>query len=353
MSETTPTSVDILVIGGGVSGLAVASGLAGAGPLVLVLEARGRLGGRVETQAVPGGFADLGPTWFWPGESRIESLVDKLGLAVHEQWNAGDAVVMVDGQPARARFQAPLSFRFSEGAVALIDGLAGALNGAKVLLDCPVESVRRSGDGIVARTNAGDVRAKTVVVALPPSLACAGGLIRAEDLDADVAAAASAVAVWMGAITKAVACYEESFWRDRGLSGFASCPRGPFHEIHDMSGPDGRPAMLFGFGQSAPIGRRLSAADFVEQLTTVLGPEAARPIHALERDWGQEPWTTPEVWPASTRYDLFGAHALQRPSWDGRLLWTSTETASVAPGHLEGALEAAARTIGHVLSAMS
>ena len=112
-----------------------------------------------------------------------------------------------------------------------------------------------------------------------------------------------------------------------------------------MSGPGGNPGMLFGFGQSEPEGPELSAEVFVDQLTSLFGPEAGRPLESMAIDWRRERFTTPARWPLSMRYDLFGAPAFQRPTWDGRLHWSSTETSTEAPGHIEGALAAAERTV--------
>ncbi|HBX10811.1 MAG: FAD-dependent oxidoreductase [Candidatus Microthrix sp.] len=46
-----------------------------AGRSVRVFEARPYLGGRIRSGEVPGGHADLGPTWFRPGEQRLSRLV--------------------------------------------------------------------------------------------------------------------------------------------------------------------------------------------------------------------------------------------------------------------------------------
>ncbi|WP_420886214.1 FAD-dependent oxidoreductase [Candidatus Microthrix parvicella] len=46
-----------------------------AGRSVRVFEARPYLGGRIRSGEVPGGHADLGPTWFRHGEQRLSRLV--------------------------------------------------------------------------------------------------------------------------------------------------------------------------------------------------------------------------------------------------------------------------------------
>src|SRR3954466_6680195 len=56
-------SFDTIVVGAGVAGLTAARLLAGAGRRVVVLEARGRGGGRVWTDRKDGLFTDLGASW--------------------------------------------------------------------------------------------------------------------------------------------------------------------------------------------------------------------------------------------------------------------------------------------------
>ena len=80
---------------------------------------------------------------------------------------------------------------------------------------------------------------------------------------------------------------------------------------------------------------------------------AASPTEILECVWSEEAFTTPSTGNDSQRYDLYGSPLLRTPSWDGTLHWASTETGAVAPGHLEGALEAAERAVASVLSSTS
>lgn len=347
MSET----FDVIVVGGGVGGLAVADGLVKAGKTAKVFEARDRLGGRIETAVVPGGVADLGPTWFWHGEHRVQKLVAALGLDTHDQWTTGATMILSNGQAARYEdYQPPHAFRLSGGVSGLIDGLAARLPDGVVALNSPVSQLVPTLDGVKASVAGETFVAAAGVVALPPSLAISHGLIDKSTLSPQAGEVAASVAVWMGDITKAVAVYETPFWRDAGLSGFASCQQGLFGEIHDMSGPGGKSAMLFGFGRSHPDSPPASAQAFVEQLTLLFGAEAAAPTDVMVRDWRAERWTTPDVWPPSQRFDLFGSPELQKPAWDGKLFWSSTETSPVSPGHIEGALAAAERTVQQLTS---
>ncbi|MGB2915436.1 MAG: FAD-dependent oxidoreductase [Candidatus Microthrix parvicella] len=288
------------------------------------------------------------PTWFWPGEQRVARLVDEFGLPVHDQWTTGGALVAADGVVRRIdRPVIPPSYRFTNGAISLVDGLAGRLPSGTVTVDCPVTRVERADDRVTIYTSQGSSTAGAVIAAVPPSLALDTGIIDPGDLEPSVAEAASSIPVWMGGVTKAVAIYPVPFWRQLGLSGTAFGPGQPFGEVHDMSGPDGTPAMLFGFGQ-APLADPAEA--FVEQLTALFGPKAAEPAQVLVVDWGRQPFTAPTRLGLTSRYDLYGSPHLTTPSWAGRLHWASTETATTAPGHIEGALAAAERTLGALLA---
>lgn len=272
-------------------------------------------------------------------------LVSELGLGVHDQFTTGDALLVTDGQPRRFNgLSTSPAFRFSAGAESLVDALVRDLVDDALVLDAQVERIERAGDDVVVHVTSGPIRAAAVVLALPPPLAVTTGMIEPSTLAPDVAVAATYVPVWMGGVTKAVAVYERAFWRELGLSGMVSDRSGPFGEIHDMSGPAGEPAMLFGFGDVAGP-HALTAEVFVQQLVGVFGPVAASPLAAIALDWSAEKFTRPVGPNNSQRYDLYGSLWLRRPSWAGRLHWASTETGAVAPGHLEGALEAAERTV--------
>lgn len=73
--------LDCAIIGAGPSGLSAASELVARGHSVVVLEARDRVGGRVESATLGNGDAtDLGGQWVAEAHSRMHALVRRLGL---------------------------------------------------------------------------------------------------------------------------------------------------------------------------------------------------------------------------------------------------------------------------------
>ena len=354
MHETGPPSdTEVAIVGAGISGLAAAAALVDAGHGVEVYESRDRVGGRLlSTGGAPG--LDLGATWFWPSERRVASLIAELGTEVHAHHLAGDAVYhapegarRLDGNP----IDVP-SGRFSAGAQQLAVALAERLPHGVLHLGCPVEAIHH-GEGVTVRHGGGTTAAQHVVLALPPALAM-HRIAFEPGLPERIASLAAATPVWMGAMAKVVVRYEHAFWRDIGLAGSAISHLGPMREIHDMSGPDGSPAALFGFVPLTGASPLPDDQAVVDQLTELFGPGAASPLEITIKDWRTDPDTSPPGVGALQAYQTYGHPLFQEPAWDGRLHWASTETATDAPGHIEGALAAAERAvtaIGHDLTA--
>ena len=93
--------VDVAVLGAGLAGLSAARDLKRSGADVIVIEARDRVGGRVEAVTLPDGrTVQAGGEVFGPGHTAYGELVEELGLAVEQSYVADPGEIswgLVDG----------------------------------------------------------------------------------------------------------------------------------------------------------------------------------------------------------------------------------------------------------------
>ena len=159
--------MSVLIIGGGLSGLALADALETQGTEYLLLEARSRFGGRIKTEHDAGGYFDMGPAWFWPGQPRIVALIDQLGLEKFDQFATGDlAFENEHGQVQRGRGFSSMegSWRLKGGLGAMPQALADRLPENCKRLNTVVTKLTRTKTGVTATLNTGDnVDAEQVV----------------------------------------------------------------------------------------------------------------------------------------------------------------------------------------------
>lgn len=347
--------VDVIVIGAGIAGLMVATRLIKSGLRCQVLERNNRVGGRLMTHHNSQGHFDLGATWYWPGETRVEKLIRELDVPTHAHHLAGDAMFHSPGGAQRINGNPidVVSGRFSHGAAFLTDRLAESL-GAVVSLGVTVSSVEQDQkfinrpSALTVTHNQGSVTARHVVLALPPSLA-ANSIKFEPALPDDLAALATATPVWMGNIAKVVAIYDHAFWQQSGLSGSAISHTGPVREIHDMSGAHFEPAALFGFVPLGPDDPAPEENDIIKQLVEIFGPEASSPLEILIKDWRAEAMFNRSGSGERTPMETYAHPRYQVPFGNGCIHWASTETSPISPGHIEGALAAAERAVSAII----
>ncbi len=92
---------DVVVVGAGLAGLTAARRVHRAGRSVIVLEARGRVGGRCFSRPIGAGaddVANMGATFVGPTQTRVQALMSELGIHRFPTYAKGDLVWYEDGK---------------------------------------------------------------------------------------------------------------------------------------------------------------------------------------------------------------------------------------------------------------
>jgi len=352
--------LDIAIIGGGISGLALARRLALEGRNFALFEARGQIGGRVRTVTCSktGAALDLGPTWYCPEtQPTITKLIAELGLSHFRQYDKGSLLTLNDSD--KRPTEAPSagihdgSERIAGGMAMLCQALAVAIPEGAIDFSHVLVSVEAASDHVVLGFQRGStvmfVRARRVVLAMPPRL-IAEHIRFSPTLSPEMIAAMNSTATWMAAQAKAILTYPGTPWRDKGYSGsaFVTHEQAVLGEVFDASSEHSDSAgALGGFVALSPTLRE----SFSDGLPMLIGNQIGQLFGAeLEQgtqyyqDWATEAYTCSTLdRTAPPAHPEFAPPLLREPHWGGRLYFGGAETASHGNGYLEGAVTAALR----------
>jgi monoamine oxidase len=221
--------------------------------------------------------------------------------------------------------------------------------GDSVVLSSPVRRIEQSADSVVVTSDKATVRAKYVVVAIPPVLT------QRIDFQPLLPVKRDALAgrMPMGSAAKCIAVYDRPFWREEGFSGEAVTNTGPLSVVFDNCSDDGTVSALLGFVMgdearlfsSRPPAERKAAV--LDSLGNMFGDKARTPKEYVEFDWSAEEWSrgcpVANMVPGAM---LSCGEALRAAI--GRIHWAGTETATEWTGYMEGALQSGERAAREV-----
>jgi monoamine oxidase len=240
-------------------------------------------------------------------------------------------------------------YRFAGGSERIVRRIARKLE-RSVVLESPVRRIVQHRHGVTVHSDRVNVRAKRVIVAVPPVLT--GKIDYEPGLPDDRIELIDHYP--QGTMTKAACVYERPFWRDDGLSGQALYDKGPISVTFDDSPEDGSRGVVFGFvgGDQArgfsKLSRRARRQAVIDNYVEFFGPQAARPSRYIESNWKHESWTRgcPVGIPAPGQLAARGP-ALREPV--GRVHWAGTETSDYWAGYMDGAVRSGERAAAEVL----
>ena len=336
----------VIIIGAGLSGLATAYELKKMGIRPLVLEARGRYGGRIWTLPGEGRGTplEMGATWFGDKHQHLLGLLLELGVGYFDQYSQGVALVEAMSFAPPQRFELPAAeepyHRVLGGSDALVDALVGRIGEENIRLDTPVTEIREEPDGLQLVAGGGSVyRCRYAVAALPPRL-----LLKTikflPAIPKGIAQVMAQTHTWMSESVKFAVEYEKPFWREHGFAGTAYSQAGPATEIYDHTNFDETAFALKGF--LSPGTAQLKENDrremVLRQLVKLFGLEAANFLSYNDWAWANEPYTHFPYDSYILPHQNSGHPAFAQPLMNGKLFLSGTETSPEFGGYMDGAV---------------
>lgn len=351
------THTDILIIGGGLSGLTTAYFLKKEGLTAHVLEARNRLGGRIFTIRNDGGHTiEMGATWLGNKHLHLIKLIEDLGLDIEEQLIGEKAyyepISISPPQLVDLPKNDEPSYRIIGGSDRLISEIANHLEPDQVQLGTPIEEIQATESALLVRTVNGEFRAKAVVNTLPPRLFIDSVRV-SPSLPEQLQRISSQTDTWMSESIKVAFTFEKPFWQNSGSSGTLFSNVGPMNELYDHSGPGGY--ALKGFMNSAyhSVSREEREKLCLNQLRRFYGKKAEQYTGYYERIWKQEYYTHSDTDAQIVPHQNNGNPLFHDLFLDGRLILSGSETASQFPGYMDGAVESAERAVRQLKSILN
>lgn len=340
---------DVLIIGGGFSGLLTAHLLQKEGLESRILEARNRLGGRIYTLRSDGGHpTEMGATWLGKSHHHLQTLLKDLNIEIFQQYMGENGFYEPMSVSPPQLVELPPngepSYRIKGGTDQVIQALANGLDQDQILLNQPVRTIRDADRKLEVVTNSGLFKADFVISTLPPKL-----LVDTVDFSPALPDEFTSVALqthtWMAESIKVAFTFEKPFWRDKGSSGTIFSNVGPVSEMYDHS--YNNHYALNGFMNSAyhAVSQEHRKMLIVDQLRRFYGDKADGYLSYHELVWQNEPYSYREYHQHVVPHQNNGHAIFQKPLLNNRLMIAGSETATDFPGYMDGAVESAFRTV--------
>jgi len=342
----TTKEEDIVIIGAGLTGLAIAYYLKNRGDRVLLIEARDRIGGRIwTTNQTEKPTIELGATWLGKKHTQLVNLLEELGIGKFEQILGKTAIYEpISTSPFQIvdlpQNQDP-SYRIEGGSNSLITALSKSLTTDQFIHDT-VRSIESTETGMLVKANEHSITCKQLVSTLPPYL-FQHSISTTPSLPEELVNLANQTHTWMGESIKVGLVYKQPFWRKDRLSGTIVSNVGPIPEMYDHSNVEDKHYALKGFlnGSYYSVSKEERQELVLNQLEKYFGQQVRSFVSYHEKVWKLEAYTSASYHSHILPHQNNGHHLFRKGYLNNRLFIAGSETSAEFPGYMEGAIRSA------------
>lgn len=334
-----------IIIGAGLSGLLIAYRLKQEGLPFKILEARDRIGGRMNTVYVSEETpVDMGATWFGDQHQNLRSLLQELDMDHFEQYMEGTVFFQPFSTSPAQSIQIPSqppSYRISGGSSNLIQTLYKALDEKDIFLNQTVKEIKFQENSV--EVIAEDIfKGSQVVLAIPPKL-WSKNISISPALPEDLLETAQQTQTWMEDSIKVALTYKKAFWQAQDLSGTLFSNTGPITEFYDHCNHERTKYALCGFMNSSF--KQLTAEErkskVMDQVVAVFGEKASDFMDYKECIWSEEKYTFEASELPLYPHQNNGNPIFRKSYLNNKLFISSSEAAGEFPGYMDGAVNSA------------
>ena len=348
---------DVLIIGGGLSGLTTAYQLQKQDITVKVLEAQSRLGGRIETifgqNQTP---MEMGATWFGKEHRNLHGLLSELSIPFFEQHTEGIALFeTLSFEPPQQYFvpsNTHSAFRVQGGTAQIISALQHKIGLENIVVNCKITHIEEQINGIkVSDSAVHSYISKKIILALPPKLAV-HTIEFTPELPPTLSEIMQHTQTWMSGSVKFSVEYKTAFWLDNNFSGNVFSQTGIASEMYDHSHCEIGKFALKGFlnGSALHYSKAERQAKVIAQLTHYFGNSAQEFLSYNDKIWNDDYIDVDG--PFLPAHHNNGCPEYAKSYMNDKLFFAGTETSEVFGGYMDGAIIAANACAKRVLASI-
>jgi len=338
----------VIIIGAGLTGLSIAYLLKKKGINSQIIEARNRVGGRIETiKGNQNSPMEMGATWLGKKHQHLVAFLQELEIGIFQQYISGTTFFETMSFTPPQKFEVPASdepsYRIQGGTSSLIFKLTEEVGMENISLNQPISKIEKTDSKISITTKDGNTIEADFVISTIPSKLFVKSVECSPALPSEAIQVFENTQIWMENSVKFAVEYAAPFWKEKGLSGAVFSQSSLIPEMYDHTNFEENKFALKGFlnGSIAEYSKEEREQKVIANLKKFFGEDAEKHIGYFDRIWEREEFTFSPTENFLPGHYNNGHPIYQNSFWENSLFMAGTETAPNYGGYMEGAIQSA------------